>query len=165
MVHNVYMLMFNDANNGKSNWASNVRDLLYNSGLNYIWDQQFNIDVSFDFIKTRINDQFIQYWLSLVQNCEKLNIYKTIKFEFCFEDYLEKCHISHFLTKLRSGTMKRNLEIGRYVNVPRNMRMCKCCNMKCVEDEYHFLLVCPAFRQVRLHWLPKYYCSWPNSRK
>lgn len=34
--------------------------------------------------------------------------------------------------------------------------------MGCVENEYHFVLVCPAYRTVRLEYLPKYYCSWPN---
>ena len=37
--------------------------------------------------------------------------------------------------------------------------------MNCIENEYHFVLVCPAFRSLRLQFLPKYYCSLPTNRK
>ena len=37
--------------------------------------------------------------------------------------------------------------------------------MNCIENEYHFVLVCPAFRSLRLQFLPTYYCSWPTNRK
>jgi hypothetical protein len=31
-----YKLLYNDVNNGKTNWVSNVRDLLFSLGLNYV---------------------------------------------------------------------------------------------------------------------------------
>ena len=71
----------------------------------------------------------------------------------------------YLLTKLRSGTLKLNIELGRYNNTPRESRLCLCCNMNVVENEYHFVLVCPAYRSVRTHFLPTYYCSWPNIYK
>jgi hypothetical protein len=37
--------------------------------------------------------------------------------------------------------------------------------MNVVENEYHFVLVSPAYRSVRTHFLPTYYCSWPNIYK
>ena len=41
------------------------------------------------------------------------------------------------------------VERGRYQNVERNGRICKNCNMNMVEDEYHFLLACPAYRDLQ----------------
>ena len=37
--------------------------------------------------------------------------------------------------------------------------------MNDVEDEYHFLLVCPCYRNLRNTYLPKYYCHWPTIQK
>jgi hypothetical protein len=55
--------------------------------------------------------------------------------------------------------------LGRYNNTPRESRLCLCCNMNVVENQYHFVLVCPAYRSVRTHFLQTYYCSWPNIYK
>ena len=95
----------------------------------------------------------------------KLCIYRNIKVEFCHEKYLNFCSNVYLLTKLRSGTLKLNIELGRYNNTPRESRLCLCCNMNVVENEYHFVLVCPAYRSVRTHFLPTYYCSWSNIYK
>ena len=37
--------------------------------------------------------------------------------------------------------------------------------MNVAENEYYVVLVCPAYRSVRTHFLPIYYCSWPNIYK
>jgi hypothetical protein len=42
------------------------------------------------------------------------------------------------------------------------MKDCQCCRMKSIEDEYHFVIICPAYRHLCLRYLPKYYCSWPK---
>lgn len=165
VVYDVYKLLYNDVNNGKTNWVSNVRDLLFSLGLNYVWISQDASSVSFDFVKQRIIDQFVQQWSISVYDCEKLCIYRNIKVEFCHEKYLNFCSNVYLLTKLRSGTLKLNIELGRYNNTPRESRLCLCCNMNVVENEYHFVLVCPAYRSVRTHFLPTYYCSWPNIYK
>ena len=41
----------------------------------------------------------------------------------------------YLLTKLRSGTLQLNIELGRYNNTPRESRLCLCCNMKVAENE------------------------------
>ena len=57
------------------------------------------------------------------------------------------------------------LEEGRFHNIERRMRLCQFCNMNMVEDEFHFMLVCPAFRDLRKDILSKYYCMWPRTTK
>jgi hypothetical protein len=37
--------------------------------------------------------------------------------------------------------------------------------MNVLEDEYHFVLICPAYRSFRSLYLPRYYCAWPNRQK
>ena len=37
--------------------------------------------------------------------------------------------------------------------------------MNFIEDEYHFILVCPCYRDIRINCLPRYYCHWPTLQK
>ena len=37
--------------------------------------------------------------------------------------------------------------------------------MNVLEDEYHFLLVCPKYRHLRQNYFSKYFCHWPNIHK
>lgn len=57
------------------------------------------------------------------------------------------------------------IEEGRYRDIDRINRICTYCNMNAIENEYHFLLVCPFYRDLRSECLPKYYCSWPSIQK
>jgi hypothetical protein len=46
---------------------------------------------------------------------------------------------------------KLQIELGRQVKpvkVPVQQHYCKLCNLGAVEDEEHFLLVCPAYQSV-----------------
>ena len=56
-------------------------------------------------------------------------------------------------------------EEGRFRNSERCMRLCQFCNMNMIEDEFHFVLVCLAFRDLRRDILHKYYCTWPTTTK
>jgi len=47
-------------------------------------------------------------------------------------------------------------------NIDRENSICKYCNLKAIENEYHFLLVCPLYRNIRKQCFTSYYCSWPT---
>ena len=38
-------------------------------------------------------------------------------------------------------------------------------NQNVIENEYHFLLVCQAYRQLRMKYLKPYFCSFPTLNK
>jgi hypothetical protein len=78
VVYDVYKLLYNDVNNSKTNWVSNVRDLLFSLGLNYVWISQDASSVSFDFVKQRIIDQFVQQWSISVYDWLAKNAYVQI---------------------------------------------------------------------------------------
>ena len=45
------------------------------------------------------------------------------------------------------GTLRysaHNLMIERFTNIERCNRICEFCNMNCIKDEHHFLLVRPV---------------------
>ena len=65
------------------------------------------------------------------------------------------------ISKFRCSAHKLLVERGRYQNVERNRRICNC-NVNMVEDEYHFLLACPAYSDLQKIYFIKYYYTWPS---
>lgn len=164
-VYDIYKVLYNDVLLGKHNWVLDVRELLYSLGLNDVWINQDFISDDYEVVKQRINDQYFQQWLAAINSCERLSSYVTFKTNFDLETYLSYNFNISLLTKLRSGTLALNIETGRYDNRQREQRFCSMCDMSVVESDYHFILVCPALRALRLSYLPKYFCMWPNTFK
>ena len=69
------------------------------------------------------------------------------------------------MTRFRCSAHNLRIEEGRSRNIDREQRVCTNCNMNVIENEYHFLLVCPLYSKIRKDCLPKYYCHWPCIRK
>ena len=90
------------------------------------------------------------------------------KCTFEFENYLNSIQIKKFriaLTKFRLSSHKLEIERGRYHNIPKENRKCKFCLMNTIENEYHFLLICPKYSELRKQYLNSYYCRWPTLNK
>ena len=116
----------------------------------------------------RLYDQYMQSWYGCVNQSAKLSTYKILKTQFRFEKYLSCIYIEKHrvaLFRLRCCAHKLMIEEGRYRNTDWNLRICQFCHMNSVETEYHFLLVCPAYCEIRNSCLPAYYCRWPTIHK
>ena len=97
-------------------------------------------------VDNRQQEQFIQQNKTIMSNNSKCFLYKKMKADHKFEEYLVKIPkiFSVPILKLRSCNHKLSIEKGRYSNVPRERRHCELCdeNRPFVGDEYHFLLHC-----------------------
>ena len=130
-------------------------------------------------------------WLSVVQRerakrgdgLNKLRTYAKFKSVLCLEPYL--MHVKHegkrcLLFKLRAGIAPLRIETGRsetwYDSTSRSNkkgislhaireenRTCLCC-FGAVENEKHFVLMCPVYSHLRCKLLNKYraYCISEN---
>ena len=80
----------------------------------------------------------------------KLRTYRTFKYNFTFEPYLNVTNPVHrnIITKFRISDHSLEVERGRYKGLEFNERICKLCNNS-VEDEIHYLLQCPSLTQAR----------------
>ena len=58
-----------------------------------------------------------------------------------------------------------NIEIGRYRNIERNQRVCTSCNSVDIEDEYHFILKCSYYIDLREKYIKVYYYKNPSMYK
>ena len=74
--------------------------------------------------------------------------------EFRFQPYLNLINIEKnrfALSSFRVSAYRLEVETGRWhkpVAVPFNERTCRTC-LNCLEDEFHFLLECPLYRELR----------------
>ena len=128
-------------------------------------------DNNFTFIslfKQRITDQFIQSIHTVFNNSPKCLLYKFIANNYCFQFYLQKpiaLKYKHILSKHRLFSHNVSIETGRYHNIDRDNRICSLCNMNVIEDEYHFVLVCPFYSTIRDTYIKPYYKNKPSTFK
>ena len=66
-----------------------------------------------------------------------------------YVDILKNKNERAMLSTLRISALKRAIEGGRYLNIPKHERICAACNSGEVEDEEHFLLNCSLHNAVK----------------
>ena len=106
---------------------------------------------------TRVSDVCKQQWLFGITQKHKLRTYATFKSLLEPEKYLSlNCNVKYIvaLARLRCSSVSLAIEEGRRQNVDVKERICTFCNSSEIEDEYHFVLVCPFYRDLREEYLP-----------
>lgn len=164
IMYNIY----NENNRiGKDNmWVCKIKNLINSLGFSNLID---NIEADFNYaslFKVRLRDQFIQEWNASIRDTTKLQYYCNFKKSFCFEEYLDKisnCRLRNQLTCFRLSSHSLEIERGRYTGVIRAERLCKLCNSHCIESEYHMLMCCPKYHDLRIQYLGR--LSFPTVYK
>ena len=141
----------------RSAWIKHIEDQLYCHGFEYIWKYQaVNNEKAFiSLFGCRIEYELSQKCFSDIRNSDRCKLYKEIKTVFCCENCMS-CQIKQNLrvncTKLRLRSHKFLAERARWhkVKIPYAQRTCSLCNSCDIEDEYHNVLICISFRDVRL---------------
>lgn len=154
------MLMMADQH-GHRNWVTYVKNILLSCGFGYVWYNQEVLNEShfIALLKQSLNDQYRQEWHSSIIDSEKLKFYSCFKSSLCHEIYLDCVNIRKYRNALacfRCSSHNLEIEYGRYSNIHRDQRFCKLCK-NVVETEYHFLLKCPFYSNIRKTYLPKKY--------
>jgi hypothetical protein len=165
-----YKVMTMTDRNGEiiNTWSKKVRNLLSTLGFAYLWNDSNITDIQIRDIIQRIYDQHLQQWCFELNSSSKLESYKLFKNDLIQEKYLSCVdNVKHriALSRFRCSAHKLAIEEGRFRNIERSQRICTKCNMNQVESEYHFLLVCPFYIELRRKFLPRYFCAWPNIHK
>ena len=66
---------------------------------------------------------------------------------------------------IHGSAHKLIIELCRYHNIERSERICTLCDAKEIEDEYHFILQCPRYSNLRNAHIKQYYHRRPNVLK
>ncbi len=55
------------------------------------------------------------------------------------------------LTQIRFGILPLHIETGRFRGTTLEERTCQICNSQSVEDEFHFILICNEYNELRIN--------------
>jgi hypothetical protein len=165
LLKSCYIMLFNLCNAGRQNWASEVKNILYRYGFGYIWEAQRveNVESFMYEFEQRVNDCDLQKWNECIGNMPKLRTYKLFKTNLNPEPYLTLSipyKIRKAIAKFRISNSKLEIEIGRHTNVELENRLCKLClnvNSYHIEDEYHVIMICPFYQELRNIYLSNDY--------
>ena len=69
------------------------------------------------------------------------------------------------ISRYRLHAHSLNIETGRYYTIDRHARICNMCNNNDIEDEYHFILECSEYVEIRRKYIKPYYCIIPSAFK
>ena len=124
----------------------NMLGLLFN--MSNLWIQHNGLDIKFAPIKQRIIDTYTHVWHSAINNSGRLMTYCNFKEENKLETYLTCIQTKRFRIALTKRS-SHDLAIERGRHVPSNERYCRHFTIQTIENEYHFLLVCPKVASLR----------------
>ena len=72
LLKQVYLMLKQDTdlniNYNGQNWATQIKNILQYYGFDYVWRQQFDINIPFALIRQRILDTYKQIWYSGINN-------------------------------------------------------------------------------------------------
>ena len=167
-ANKAFNILVADNDAGHSNWVTTARNLL----------TLYNVSMVDN--KIAIKRKVHQHFQSLISNnlkthlveAKKLRTYALFKTTFKFESYLDI--LSDFslrsnFAKLRLSAHNLQIESGRYgiKNTPAAERYCLYCKINddyVVEDEVHFLVNCPLYREDREKMLEAIYSRFPSTK-
>ena len=153
LIKYIYNSLLLDIQMGKQNWCSSVKYLSDTHGFSYVRENPHAVNSKAFILISKSVDIFKQNWYNNIINLSTLHLYKKFKMAFECEKYLDNLPLSTriAMSRFRLSSHHLKIETGRYKQerIERSMRKCQLCNHQDVEDEYHFLLICPVFSDIR----------------
>ena len=132
-------------------WVHRIKMCLSENGFGYIHLHNNTINAHKK-VFTRQVDIFNQIALSNIANPDsKLRTYSLVK-NTGTENYLTTIVNTKYrvaLSKFRLSNHELMIEVGRHKGIPRTERFCPFCPNHTIEDEIHFLIICPTFNTLR----------------
>ena len=170
-VRIIYNMLYNDCINfpNKVTWVRLLRNLLGYLGFMDVWLQQsVGYRVLFlNLVKQRLTDQFIQKRNSRLNNLTHALFYRNFSFGYkTYLDFVSVGKLRFALSRLRSSSHRLEIETGRWARpnvIPFEERPCTSCHS--LEDEFHFVLECSRYKDLRTIYIPDYYRRRPNMLK
>ena len=162
--NNLLYMSYENAQKENLTWTSNIKTLLESNGLlqsfltiNNVTKNNKEAPIE-KLIFQRLSDQFHQNaFESIRAESSKLKTYSTLKNSIGLEEYLTNIRNVKYrsaMAKLRLSNHALLIETGRHLKIARQLRSCPFCPSR-IEDEIHFLIHCPTYKEIRDSLLPK----------
>ena len=152
----VYNMMLQST---KSNWASDVQNLLCSYGFEELWRLQ-RVENPAAFLRDlrgRLIAEFVQNWSVKLVGSMRYEFYRQFKSVFNRELYLycvDKQVFRDILIRFRTGFTDLYIHKYRFSNDSQSSFICPSCTEE-EEDEDQFLIRCPAYEDVRFKYICK----------
>ena len=153
----------------KSSFGDQIKKFLNLIGFEHVWENKgtFSKKKLIKAVKCKLLERYNFFFKKAIsgeitvkgRTLDKHRTFKTFKNNFQLENYicikLDK-HLIFNLSKLRISNHQLEIETGRYSKKAVDQRLCKLCNESgCVEDEFHFLMICKTYQQQRDEFFTK----------
>jgi hypothetical protein len=155
---------------GKETWATNVRLCLFKYGFGYVWLNQGvgNVKVFLRILKQRLIDMRWQEWSGHVEESDRFKTFRLCGgVNHSLLPYLNmkiEKHLKFVMTKFRFGVSDLATHYAKYRFYGNVNLICPVC-LEAEENEIHFMLVCPFYRQIRKELIPAKFTRTPNAFK
>ena len=144
------------ANEGHKSWSKEVKSLLSECGLMWLYDKPILTDSktkdTLSLARKQLMRNYMPIWENSLLNKPKLRSYMLTKTRISTEDYVT-ARISQkrrsCFASLRMGVYPLKIETGRWRGKPLSERICEQCDANVIECEHHFLLKCKRFENQR----------------
>jgi len=138
---------------GKVTWVSNIKNVLLSNGFGNVWIAQGVGDVNncIRLFRQRVCDIAKQTWLEDIARSTTYSMYKSTLEPELYLSKVEWRRHRVALSRLRTGSnqLAVNRLRGQLPKSERLSKYCKNLNINQVEDEYHFVMVCPLYKEIR----------------
>ena len=163
-VNKALKVLMDDDIKGHFNWVSQIINLMKTYDLT-------STDISLNLVKNKIIENLNGTLLDRIKNCglgKKLRTYNTFKQAIKFEpylDFIENTSMRKIYSRFRLSSHDLEIERGKYgaKSTPPDERLCNLCNLNEVEDEFHFLMICPRYAHERNNVLNDIHQSFPSA--
>lgn len=140
-----------DLNNAHG-WTSDVQSLCNLIDCTKVVDDEYS-PCNMTQLDVCLSNYMNKVWTVEVQKKAKLRTYIKYKANTAVDYYLLNPSVSRskrsLFAQFRTGTLKLEIETGRFRNINAEERYCKVCKSGLVEDETHFLIQCTKYEQLR----------------
>ena len=154
-------------------WLSYIKRMIDDCGMSYVFDSHENMDKKWLFqsflpkMKYTLKDQILQKWQQAVEvENEKCFYYKEFNYTPSLKNYFSVLPKSLWvpLCKFRTTNHRLPIEFNSWNNFfkPKSDRLCNICDSNDIGDEYHYIMICPAFKELREIYIPKFYRIRPS---
>lgn len=140
-----------------SKWLLSIKNTLHECDKEQVWLNQEAANSISKVVKLKLVENYKQAWKVSVFESPKCLNYRIFKQNFEFERYFSvlPSDLALVFFRFRSLNHKFPIEWGRFLGTARDDRICELCFLNRLGDEYHYVLECTYFDDLRKLYLPR----------
>lgn len=148
-------------------WCTYIRDQLIYLGFPDVWVNQGvgNPDSFINVVLERIKCIHVQEFDAATRGMSRLSLIHKLQIDPCSVSPYLLCgeFIRKTIARFRLSSHSLSVETGRWRRpcIPRDQRFCPFCP-GIMEDEFHFLIVCPEYAPLRRTLIPRFVLETPT---